>query len=92
MDIKAETQKGHFDIDGQGGAFLLIMKESEANTVETCRGVEREIAAIQEDPVFQGTNKRIFFNQADLIEFALDGLIKEGEGGAVMAVMAIRPV
>lgn len=87
--FRTREMQGHFDIDGKGGAFLLIMKESEANTVDTCRGVQREIEAIKQDPTFKGMEDYVFFNQADLIEFALDGLIKEGQGGAVMAVIVL---
>lgn len=90
-DVGFRTRKmeGHFDIDGKGGAFMLVMKESEANTVDTCRGIERELEAIKADPIFAGTDTLLFFNQADLIEFALDGLIKEGQGGAVMSIIVL---
>jgi len=89
VGFQTREMQGHYDTDGKGGAFILIRKESEANTVETCRGVEREIEAIKLDPVFEDTGSLIFFNQADLIDFALDSLILEGQGGALMAIIVL---
>ena len=45
----------HFSIDGLSGAFVLVRKESEANTVATCKAVRRELDILPEDPLFEGT-------------------------------------
>jgi HAE1 family hydrophobic/amphiphilic exporter-1 len=89
VGYRTRPMETHYDIDGKGGAFILLMKESEANTVETCHNVREELKRIQEDENFKGTASRVFFDQADLIEYALNGLIEAGLGGAVMAIIVL---
>lgn len=89
VGFRTRPMESHYDIDGKGGAFILLLKESEANTVETCRSVRAELERIKEDENFKGTETRVFFDQADLIEYALNGLIDAGLGGAVMAIIVL---
>lgn len=89
VGFRTREMEGHYDIDDKGGAFLLIMKESEANTVQTCHGVRAELEKIKKDEIFKGTQSLVFFDQAELIEYALNGLIEAGEGGAIMAIIVL---
>jgi HAE1 family hydrophobic/amphiphilic exporter-1 len=89
VGFRTRPMETHYDIDDKGGAFILLLKESEANTVETCRAVRAELARIKEDENFKGTESRVFFDQAELIEYALNGLIEAGLGGAVMAIIVL---
>lgn len=89
VGFRTREMQGHYDIDDKGGAFILIRKESEANTVQTCRNVQDEIKRIKADPAFAGVEDRIFFDQSDLILTALNGLIEAGEGGGLLAIIVL---
>lgn len=78
-----------FSIDGQTGAFMLVRKESEANTIATCERVVEELESLYEDPMFAGTRSLIFFNQGDLIMATLNGLINAGQYGATLALIVL---
>jgi len=75
----------HYDMDGKGGAFLLVRKESEANTVATCRAIHEELEALKADPLFAGMEEFRMFDQSELILTALNGLVAAGKLGGVMA-------
>jgi len=81
--------EGHYDIDGKGGAFIIIRKESEANTVSTCKAVREEIENIKQDVVFAGAEEFIFFDQSDMILAALNGLINAGKLGGALAIVVL---
>lgn len=89
VGYRTREMETHYDIDDKGGAFMLVLKESEANTVDTCHNVQAELDELLKDENFQGSETRIFFNQAELIEYALNGLIEAGLGGAVMAIIVL---
>jgi len=86
---RAREADFHFSIDGDRQVFLMITKDSEANTVATCRAVLAEIDALLDTPTLEGTDKHVFFNQGNIIEGALDGLKKSALGGGVMAVIVL---
>lgn len=79
-------EQAHVALDGQGGAVLLVVKESEANTVETSRKVREEIDRIMADPLYADVNVRMFFDQAELITTALGNLFAQGIYGGIMAI------
>jgi HAE1 family hydrophobic/amphiphilic exporter-1 len=86
------TERGEFgrvSLDGKGGAVLLMTKESEANTVATCRAVAKEIDKLLLEPMFKDVQLRTFFNQADLISTALSNLRDSGLYGGVMAIIIL---
>jgi len=89
VGFRTREVEGHYDIDDKGGAFVLIRKESEANTVQTCRNVREEIERIKVDPVFVGTEEHIFFDQSEMILAALNGLIDAGKYGGLMAILVL---
>lgn len=86
---KARTIDAFVSLDGKGGAFLMITKESEANTVETCKNIHAELAKIMDLPVFKDTEYKIFFDQSELITTALKNLLQEGLYGAAMAIAVL---
>lgn len=85
VGFRTREMESHYDIDGKGGAFMLIRKESEANTVSTCRAVQDELDDLKTDEMFKSMEQFQFFNQSDLILTALNGLIDAGKAGGVMA-------
>lgn len=98
VGFRAREEDVHYDIDDKGGAFVVIRKESEANTVATCKAIKDEMARIKTDPVFEGMETFQFFDQSDLILAALNGLIDAGQAGGLMAcgilfmfLLRIRP-
>ncbi|HOV31882.1 MAG TPA: efflux RND transporter permease subunit [Candidatus Hydrogenedens sp.] len=72
-------------LDGKGGIVLLIIKESEANAVTVCDQIKAELQNILNEEAFQGSTTKIFFDQSDLINRALDNLFSEGVYGGIMA-------
>jgi len=79
----------HVSLDGKGGALVLITKESEANTVHTCRRVREEMERILATEDFEGTGQKIFFDQSEYITSALENLMKEGLYGGAMALLVL---
>jgi len=79
----------HYEIDGKGGAILLLRKESEANTVATCRAILAELDRVKTDPVFEGADFFIFFDQSAMILTALGNLYTSAKYGGVMAVAVL---
>lgn len=79
----------HVSLDGQGGALVLITKESEANAVSTCRLVREEMEEILATEDFEGVGQKIFFDQSEYITSALQNLLKEGVYGGAMALLVL---
>ncbi|MBX3180573.1 MAG: efflux RND transporter permease subunit [Candidatus Hydrogenedentes bacterium] len=90
-DIRYATRTDtlHVSLDGQGGALVLITKESEANTVSTCRLVREEMERIMALEDFEGVGKKTFFDQSEYITSALENLFKEGIYGGAMALIVL---
>jgi len=89
VGFRPRETNAHYDIDDKGGAFVIVLKESEANTVETCRAVRDEIQRMKADPVFEGAQEYIFFDQSALILTALKGLMMAGMLGGIMAIIVL---
>ena len=89
VGFRTRELEGHYDIDGKGGAFIIIRKESEANTVSTCKAVREEIERIKKDPVFAGADEFVFFDQSEMILAALNGLIDAGKLGGTLAIIIL---
>ncbi|MCF6284787.1 MAG: efflux RND transporter permease subunit, partial [Candidatus Hydrogenedentes bacterium] len=83
------NESSHVSLDGKGGALVLITKESEANTVHTCRRVREEMERILATEDFEGTGQKTFFDQSEYISSALENLMKEGLYGGVMALVVL---
>lgn len=78
-----------YRIDQKGGVFMLVVKESEANTMKTCRAVAEELERIKEDPAFEGLDVFMFMDQSKMIGSALDGLVGAGQFGAVLSTIVL---
>ncbi|MCX5772482.1 MAG: efflux RND transporter permease subunit [Candidatus Hydrogenedentes bacterium] len=89
VGFRTRELEGHYDIDGKGGAFIIIRKESEANTVSTCKAIRQEIEQIKKDPVFAGAEEFVFFDQSEMILAALNGLIDAGKLGGILAIIIL---
>lgn len=89
VGFRSREMEGHYDIDGKGGAFIIVRKESEANTVETCQALKEEMERLKEDPVFAGSQDFVFFDQSEMVLSALNGLIDAGRGGGMLAILVL---
>ena len=80
---------GNFTVDGKSGVFVRIRKESAANTVATCDGVRAELEKIREDPAFRDVEMFVYEDQAEVIRFALDALMRGAKYGSAMAFLLL---
>ena len=87
--FSARDENVHVALDGKAGLVMLIIKESEANAVSTCEGVHEELQKILADPIFEDTAVKLFFDQAQLINRALNNLFSEGIYGGIMAIIVL---
>jgi HAE1 family hydrophobic/amphiphilic exporter-1 len=85
--VREENEK--YSIDRQGGIFVLVMKESEANTVSTCQFVKDELERTKLDPDFSGMKSLMFLDQSKIITSAINGLMDSGKLGAGLAVIVL---
>lgn len=76
-------------IDGRPGAAFGVNKESSANTIEVCRELKRELAALEQDPRLKGYQFPVFFDQGALIEESLGALVEAALEGGVLAVLVL---
>jgi hydrophobic/amphiphilic exporter-1 (mainly G- bacteria), HAE1 family len=83
-----ETNEG-FSIDGKGGAFVLIQKESEANTVAVCQAVSQELDALKTEPLFSSLETFMFLDQSKIILEALHKVAHAGQLGAFLAMVVL---
>ena len=85
----SRDEAAHVSLDGKGGVILLVIKESEANTVATCEAVHAELERVLSEPIFDGVVPKLFFDQSALINRALRNLLMEGLYGGAMALAVL---
>lgn len=81
-------QKQHSRINGDASVMLLIMKESDANTVLVTRQARKELAAIQKDMGNQAKVSKIF-EQAEFIENSINSVAQNALAGAFLAIIIL---
>lgn len=89
VSFRPRDRDGRYDIDEKGGAFVIISKESEANTVDVCEAVAKELDSLNEDPALSGFDRIVFFDQSEMILSALDALVDAGKMGAILAIIVL---
>jgi HAE1 family hydrophobic/amphiphilic exporter-1 len=87
--LRAREEEERHSIDGKPLVVLMVTKDSEANTTETCDGVLKELEKALASPKFSGTKDRIFFNQGKVIQSALTGLEEAALVGAGLCVAVV---
>lgn len=90
-DVKVEIPPdyGSFTIDGKRAVFVEILKESEANIVDACDAVKKELAALLKDPELEGVNVLMFEDKSEHIRFAIGGLLDSGTYGLLLSLIVI---
>ncbi|MCC6142766.1 MAG: efflux RND transporter permease subunit, partial [Candidatus Hydrogenedentes bacterium] len=89
VEARGPEGAGTFTVDGKGGVFVDIIKESEANTVATCDGVLAELERIKGEPECASVDFFIFEDQAEIIRFALSALYKAGVFGSILSILIL---
>ncbi|MBN2310490.1 MAG: efflux RND transporter permease subunit [Candidatus Hydrogenedentes bacterium] len=89
VGYQARERETEFSIDGKGGIFVLVRKESEANTIATCRALRHELDMLETDPLFKGTEAFMFIDQSELILTTLKGLLQAGKWGGSLALLVL---
>lgn len=89
VSFRPPDQKFEYALDGSKQIFLIVTKESEANTVATCARVMEEFDRVLAQPNFEGTTKFVFFNQAKSITATLNGLRGAGQFGGIMSLTVL---
>ena len=89
VSYRSREEQQRVALDGKGGVVLLVIKESEANAVATCRNVHVELEKLLKEPAFNKVDHLVFFDQADLINRALKNLFLEGYYGALLSIAVL---
>jgi len=89
VGYREREQDWYYAIESQGGAFVVVRKESEANTVDVCRAVRKELDAVMASPEFEGAEKFVFFDQSTMIVSSLSALLDAGRYGGLMALIVL---
>lgn len=66
-------------------AFVL-QKSSDANTVEVVERVKAELEEINHDPLLEGIDVVMFFDQGEQITNSIQGLLSAGVVGSILAI------
>lgn len=78
-----------FTVDGKHGVFIEVVKESEANIVETCDSVKEELQRVLDEAGFEGAEMRMFEDKSEYIRFAINSLMKAGAFGCLLSVLVL---
>ncbi len=89
VSYKAREVQQYNAMDGKQGVFVIIRKESEANAVSTCQEVSAELDRTLALPMFKGTERFLFFEQAELILGSLNGLKSSGIFGGTLSIIVL---
>ena len=81
VSFRAREEEQHYELNGKSVAMIFIRKEAQANTVDTTNIVKKEIDKIKLDPQFGETSFFVYFDQGEMIQSALDGLMQAGKDG-----------
>ncbi len=72
-------------VNGRPAVALVILKESEANTVEVSHRIETALAELQENPRLAGLQMESLFNQGEVVQESLQNLVFSGLLGGLCA-------
>lgn len=76
-------------IDGRKGVFVRILKNSDANTIETCAAVKAELERLRIDPAARNMDVFIFEDQSRDMLAAIDMLTTAGLNGGALALLIL---
>ena len=85
VNFAYDEVKSYVMFNGQPAVGISLQKETDANTVNTARRVERELTRIKTD-LPAGVKLDIVMNQADFIRFSIDNLKSNVMVGGLLAI------
>ena len=89
VSMRRPPEDWQFALDGQRGAFVLVKKESRANTVATCDALRAVLDDMAQDREFQGIQILVFEDFSKYIRTTISGLARAGRYGALLALAVL---
>ena len=87
VNLKSKEQSSITKLDGKEVVQISIMKQSDANTVNVAKDINKEIKKIKTE--YPDLNIVTVFNQADYINLAIDNLIRTAVIGGILAIVIL---
>ncbi len=87
VNFANKEQSSIAKLDGKEVVQVSIMKQSDANTVNVAKAVDKEIEKIKQE--YPDLNIVTIFNQADFINFAIQNLIRTATMGGILAIVIL---
>ncbi|MEM7262939.1 MAG: efflux RND transporter permease subunit, partial [Planctomycetota bacterium] len=89
VEYKRGLQNFLVRVNGRLCRTVQISKESEANTLETCRAIEDELAQLPNDPRLASFEYFPYFNQGTIISASIDTLRESCAWGGLLAILVL---
>lgn len=89
VDIRRAYRDSISRVNGKRSLTATVSKESGQNTVDTCKRVLAQLDQLRADERLKGFEFTVYFNQATLIEGALDDLKSSLAWGALFSVLVL---
>ncbi len=87
VNLKSKEQSSITKLNGKEVVQISIMKQSDANTVNVAKDIDKEIDKIKIE--YPDLNLVTVFNQADYINLAIDNLISTATIGGILAILIL---
>ena len=89
VTVHGPSGADNYTMDGKKGTYVQVVKEAEANVVDTCEAVKAELTKLMGEAEFEDVEMYIFEDKAAIIQFAIISLMKAGVYGCVMALLVL---
>lgn len=87
VNLKDKSQSSITKLNGKEVVQISIMKQSDANTVNVAKDIDKEIKKIKNE--YPDLDLATVFNQADYINLAIDNLISTAAIGGILAIVIL---
>lgn len=87
VNLANKDQTSITKLDGKEVVQVSVMKQSDGNTVNVAKAVDKEIEKIKKE--YPDIKIATIFNQADYINFAIDNLINTAIQGGILAIIVL---
>lgn len=90
VEAVKSVRESLFRIDGEYAYFVEVRKDAQANIVETCKRLKRELVELEERPELAGQFHFLpIFDQGQFIQNSLDQLMDSAWEGGLLAVVVL---
>ncbi|HBD64220.1 MAG TPA: multidrug ABC transporter [Clostridiales bacterium] len=87
VNLVNKAQSSVAKMDGKEVVQVSVMKQSDGNTVNVAKEVNKEIEKIKKE--YPDLNISVFFNQAEYINFAISNLANTALMGGILAIVIL---